>query len=311
MINQNKLDFNGRVAIVTGSGSGMGREHVKMLADRGARVVVNDIAEEEAKQTVEEITEAGGTAVANYNDVVTEASDIIQTAIDSFGRLDIVVNNAGTTNVGRFWEMEGEEWWKSFDIHFRGTVEMSRLAMPYLIESGSGRLINISSSAMLGTPNLSSYGAAKAAIWGFGHSIAPEAAEVGVQVTTLHPSAWTPMTEDGIDNEVVLKVLREKLQPRDVSAFVTWLAHQDTTVYGETFQVSGASAGRTVFSALPRVRVDEATPEEWGGKSEELMQDGELTPLRDVNESFRNELVFLEPSAESEIPENPGDVSDR
>jgi len=310
MSNKNNIEFNGRVAIVTGAGSGMGREHALMLASRGAKIVVNDISLKSAELTVAMISKSDGVAVVDNNNIVTNAPDLVKTAIDSFGRLDIVINNAGNMAFGRFWEMESDDWWHVFDTHFKGTVEVTRHAMPYLIKSGSGRVINISSSAMLGSPNSSPYSAAKAAIWGFGNSIAAEAEEYGVQVTTLQPSAWTPMTEHAFDNPAVHKVLREKLPAAAVSAFVTWLAHQDTAVYGECFQVSGVSAGRTSFGVMPRVRVNKATPEEWVKNTESLMKTHELTPLRNVSESLRAELIFLDPSMEDEIPLNASDVSD-
>ncbi|MFJ8819602.1 SDR family NAD(P)-dependent oxidoreductase [Amycolatopsis thermoflava] len=215
-------------------------------------------------------------------DIVTHAPELVQTAIDSFGRLDIVINNAGIARFGR---------------------------MPHLIASGTGRLINISSSAMLGVPMASRYSAAKAAIWGLGNSFAMEAREFGVQVSTVQPSAWTSMTEAAFDNPAVLKVLREQLPPHAVSAFVTWLAHQDTTVYGECFQVSGVSAGRTTFAAMERIKIDEATPEAWAANAENLMRDRALTPLRNTDESFRAELVFLDPSMESEIPLDASSVA--
>jgi NAD(P)-dependent dehydrogenase (short-subunit alcohol dehydrogenase family) len=309
MSKDQELDFDGRVAIVTGAGSGMGREYAVMLAAREARVVVNDFSPESAAETVRIITDAGGTAAADTNDVVSGAPDLIQNAVDTFGGLDVVINNAGTVGFGRFWEMDEGDWWRLFDIHVRGTVRVSRLAMPHLIASGTGRLINTSSSSMLGAAGCSAYGAAKAAIWGYGNTITAEAREVGVQVTTIQPSAWTPMTEFAFDNPAIVKVLREQLPASAAAAFVTWLAHQDTTVYGECFQVSGISAGRTAFGAMPRIRVQNATPEDWATSSDALTRDADLTPLRSTGESFRAELVFLDPSMEDEIPLNPADVS--
>ena len=301
MTETSRLDFNERVAIVTGAGSGMGREYAVTLASRGARVVVNDISTGAAADTVQAITNTGGTAVADDNNVVTSASDLVRTAVDNFGRLDIVINNAGIVGFGRLWEMDGEAWWKIFDTHVKGTVEVSRHAMTHLIESGSGRLINTSSHGMLGTSHLSAYNAAKAAIWGFGNSMVEEAGAVGVQVTTVMPSAWTPMTAGAFDNPAVVKLLREQLPASAVAAFVTWLAHQDTTVHGETFQVAGVSAVRTAFSAMPRVRVESATPEDWARNADTLMRDGELTPLRNGGESFRAELVSFDPSMDAEL----------
>lgn len=309
MAEQSKLDFGGRVAIVTGAGQGMGREHAIMLASRGSRVVVNDINTDRADETVKAITDAGGTAVADSNTIVTKSADLVQTAIDNFGRLDIVVNNAGINAYGRFWEMDSDLWWRVFDTSFRGVVEMSRNAMPHLIESGSGRLINISSNALMGLPNDTSYAAAKAAIWGLGNSLVGEAREVGVQVTTLLPVAWTPMTQEAFGDPVIQKVMNDHFPSSSVSAFVTWLAHQDTTVYGETFEVAGISAARTVFTAMPRRKVSEPTPEVWEANAATLMEDGEFTPLYKASDSFRAQVVFLAPEMDAVLPADAADVS--
>jgi NAD(P)-dependent dehydrogenase (short-subunit alcohol dehydrogenase family) len=304
-----ELKFDGRVAIVTGAGSGMGREHATMLASRGARVVVNDISADNAAKTVESITADGGTAVVDTHDITRDAKQLIDTAIDAFGQLDIVVNNAGIARFGRFWEQDPAEWWQVFDTHVRGTVEVSRFAFPHLIKSGTGRLINISSSAMLGAPTGSNYSAAKAAIWGLGNTLALEGREVGVQVSTVQPSAWTPMTAAAFSDPAVLKVLQEKLPPSAVSAFITWLAHQDTTVYGECFQTSGNSAGLTTFAASPRLSASESTPEAWAVAGAGLVHGGELTALHSVSESFRAELVFLDPSMDAVLPQDAAAVS--
>jgi NAD(P)-dependent dehydrogenase (short-subunit alcohol dehydrogenase family) len=309
MAGQSELDFGGRVAIVTGAGQGMGREHAIMLAARRARVVANDINEGRAKETVEAIVDAGGVAVADSHDIVTKAADLVQTAIGAFGRLDIVVNNAGINAYGRFWEMDAALWWRVFDTSFRGVVEVARHAMPHLIESGSGRLINISSNALMGLPNDTSYAAAKAAIWGLGNSLTAEARAVGVQVTTLLPVAWTPMTQEAFGDPVIQKVMREQFPADAVSGFVTWLAHQDTTVHGESFEVGGLSAARTVFTAMPRVKVAEATPEGWAVNAATLTQDGELTPLPAASDSFRAQVVNLAPEMDAYLPADAADVS--
>ncbi|MGU3436444.1 SDR family NAD(P)-dependent oxidoreductase [Actinomycetes bacterium M1A6_2h] len=304
-----ELTFDGRVAVITGSGSGLGREHALLLAARGARVVVNDVDLSRATETANEITTAGGTAIADGHNVVDGAVGLIGDTLDSFGQLDIVINNAGISRHARFDEMPGADWWAVFDTHLRGTVEVSRAAMPYLAASGSGRLINISSSAMLGAAEFSAYGAAKAAIWGLGNALEQEFGGTGLQVTTVQPSAWTPMTESAFDNPAVIRVLREKLAPSAVSAFVAWLAHQDTKVHGECFQCSGISAGRTAFGAMPRIRAAAPTPEAWAEASEELMKDGALSALRSTNESFRAELVFLDPSMDEELPLNAAEAT--
>lgn len=303
------LDFNGRVAIVTGAGQGMGREHAKMLASRGARVVANDINTERAGETVAEITGAGGIAVADSNNIVTGAADIVQTALTEFGQLDIVVNNAGINAFGRFWEMDPDTWWRVFDVSVKGVVEVSRAAMPHLIASGSGRLINISSNGVMGVPLDSAYCAAKAAIWGLGITLAAEAREVGVQVTTLMPVAWTPMTEDAFPNPVIQDAMRQTVPADAVSAFVTWLAHQDTTVYGDTFEVAGVSAARVAIAGTPRMKVEVPTPESWAGGAEELTKDGQLRPFRTASESFRDQMVYLAPELDAVLPADASNVS--
>ena len=303
------LDFNGRVAVVTGAGQGMGREHAKMLASRGARVVANDINADRVADTVSAIVDSGGVAVADSHNIVTGAADIVQTALNEFGQLDIVVNNAGINAFGRFWEMDADTWWKIFDVSVKGVVEVSRAAMPHLIASGSGRLINISSNGVMGVPLDSAYNAAKAAIWGLGITLAAEAREVGVQVTTLMPVAWTPMTEDAFPNPVIRDAMRQTVPASAVSAFVAWLAHQDTTVYGDTFEVAGVSAGRVAIAGMPRMKVETPTPESWAEGAELLTQDGELRPFRTASESFRDQMVYLAPELDSVLPADAADVS--
>ena len=305
----NNLDFKGRVAIVTGAGQGMGREHAKMLASRGARVVVNDVNAANAAEAVAEIINAGGTAVVDSHNVVTEAPEIVQTALDSFGQLDIVVNNAGINAFGRFWEMEADTWWRIFDVAVKGVVGVSRAAMPHLIASGSGRLINISSNGVMGVPTDSAYNAAKAAIWGLGITLAAEAREVGVQVSTLMPVALTPMTEDAFPNPVIKDAMRTTVPASSVSAFVTWLAHQDTTVFGETFEIAGVAAGRVAIAGMPRMKVETPTPESWADSGEALMKDGELRAFRNASESFRDQMVYLAPELDQVLPANAADVS--
>jgi NAD(P)-dependent dehydrogenase (short-subunit alcohol dehydrogenase family) len=303
------LDFGGRVAIVTGAGSGMGREHALMLASRGARIVANDISADRAAATVDEIARAGGTAVVDTHDITTDAALLVQTAIDSFDQLDIVVNNAGIVLFGMFGEQEAETWWKVFDIHVRGTVEVSRAAWPHLVKSGSGRLINIASSGMLGSPGVSAYSSAKAAIWGLGNALALEGASVGVQVSTVMPSAWTPMTEGSYTDPVVREAFRDQMPPVAIAAFVTWLAHQDTQANNLTFSVSGNAAARGTFSVLPRVRAADSTPESWVAVADDLVNPPEvLTAVHNTSELFRSEFVYLAPHLDSVLPQDTADV---
>ncbi|WP_164737296.1 SDR family NAD(P)-dependent oxidoreductase [Georgenia sp. SYP-B2076] len=291
------LDFNGRVAIVTGAGQGMGKAHAMTLASRGARVVVNDVVAANAQAVVKEITDAGGKAVADTHDVAAAAEGIVTTAIDSFGQLDVVVANAGILRVGLFGEQPKDEFWKVFDVSFKGTVELAHAAWPHLVESGSGRLILISSSGVLANPGAAAYGAAKGAIWALGNTLAMEGDRVGVQVTTIMPTAWTPMTESAYSHPTIISTLRDAMGPEKVAAFITYLAHQDTTVHGDFFQVGGNHAGRLVLSGLPRVFVADGSAEEWAEKADELRADSDtVEPFRVTGDQFASEMIASNPS---------------
>ncbi len=291
------LNFDQRVAIVTGAGQGMGKAHATTLASRGARVVVNDVSAEHAADVVKEIVEAGGIAVADTHDVAQDAAKVVATAIDAYGQLDVVVANAGIIRVGLFGEQTPEEFWQVFDVSFKGTVDLARAAWPHLVESGSGRLVLISSSGVLANPGAAAYGSAKGAVWALGNTLAMEGDRVGVQVTTLMPTAWTPMTESAYSDPNIVSTLRDTMGPEKVAAFVSYLAHQDTTVHGDFFQIGGNHAGRLVLSGLPRVFVDDGTPEEWAEKSEELVADAErLDQFRVTGDQFAAEMIASNPS---------------
>ena len=294
-----KLDFAGRVALVTGAGRGMGRSHALMLASRGARVVVNDLPganfeDSAAEAVVQEIRAAGGTAVADHHSVVGGGGAMVQTALDAFGGLDIVVCNAGVISSATFVDADPVDWRMVFDIHFQGTVDVCRAAWPHLARSGTGRIITTASSGMLGNGGLSSYGAAKAAIFGLTRTLAIEGQDAGITANAIFPSAWTRITGT-IDDPAISATLQKYFQPEHVSALVTWLAHQGATVTNEAFQVSGGRAGRLVMAAYPTVRISESTPENWLANQSALMADGPLTSLRSTAEMFGNELADADP----------------
>ena len=294
------LDFSGRVAIVTGAGRGMGRSHAIMLASRGARVVVNDLPgsdgeESAAEQVVREISAAGGSAVVDHHSVVGGGEDVVRTAIDTFAQLDIVVCNAGVISSTTFAEADPSDWAAVFDIHFEGTVGVCKAAWAHLVRSGTGRIITTASSGMLGNAGLSSYGAAKGATFALTRSLAIEGQDAGITANCILPSAWTRITGT-IDDPAISATLQNYFQPEHVSALVTWLAHQDTTVTNEAFQVSGGRAGRLVMAAYPTVRVSDSTPENWLANSAALLADGPLSPLRSTAEMFGNELADADPA---------------
>jgi NAD(P)-dependent dehydrogenase (short-subunit alcohol dehydrogenase family) len=295
-----QLDFKGRVALVTGSGRGMGRSHARLLASRGARVVVNDLPprpgeESAAEAVVGEILAAGGTAIANHDSVVGGADAMIRASMEAFGQLDIVVCNAGVMHTAMFAECPAEEWSRVFDIHFNGTVQVLRAAWPHLVRSGSGRIITTASSGMLGNAGISAYGSAKAAIFGLTRSLAWEGIDAGITANCILPAARTRMT-DSIDDAKVIAALDRHFQPEHVSALVVWLTHQDTRINNEAFRVSGGNAGRVTMAALPIARVSESTPENWAAQEEALMRPGPLTPIASTAELFGLDLTDADPN---------------
>jgi NAD(P)-dependent dehydrogenase (short-subunit alcohol dehydrogenase family) len=290
------MDFDRRVAIVTGAGRGLGYAHAKMLAERRCRVVINDLDERVARDAADQIVAAGGEAIADGHDIVTEAAAVIGTAIEAFGQLDIIVNNAGILDEKIFAETPPAQFRKVVDTHFTGTVEICRAAWPHLTRSPAARIINTSSSSMLGNTGLVAYGSAKAAIFGLTKALAAEGAAVGIQVNCIMPSAWTRMTEE-IDDPSIQATLQRSFQPEHVAALVAYLAHQDTDVTNEAFRVSGGSAARVQLAMRPIVPVKESTPEAWSAVFGQMFEgDGTLTAVTTNSEMFFNELRDADPT---------------
>jgi len=237
------IRFDDRVAIVTGAGAGLGRAHAILLASRGAKVVVNDLqgpgdGPSNAEKVAEEIRAAGGEAIANHDSVAEEASAarIVQSAIDRFGRIDIVVNNAGILRDKTFAKMELSDFELVLKVHLMGTVYVTKAAWPYLLEQKYGRVILTSSASGLGNAyGQSNYGAAKSAMVGLMISLKNEGQNSNVLVNTICPFAATQMTAGLLSGR-----LTEISKPELVSPAVAWLASQDCTVTGE---IIGAGAG--------------------------------------------------------------------
>jgi len=240
----------GRVCIVTGAARGLGREYAKMLASHGAKVVVNDLGSARdgtgidkslAQQVVDEIEAAGGTAVANSDDVSSwdGAKSMIRQAIDVFGRLDVLVNNAGILRDRMLVNMEEQEWDAVIQVHLKGTFAPVRHAAAYWRErtkSGQpveARIINTTSiSGLYGNPGQANYGAAKAGVAMFTIIAARELERYGVTVNCVAPAALTRMTEN-LD-------LGERMDPKWVAPIVTWLASRESAgVTGRVFEASG------------------------------------------------------------------------
>jgi NAD(P)-dependent dehydrogenase (short-subunit alcohol dehydrogenase family) len=247
----------GKIAIVTGAGRGIGREHALSLASQGAKVVVNDLGGNidgsggdlsPAEQVVQEIKGMGGEAVANGDSVSdwAGAERLINTAIETFGDLNIVVNNAGILRDRMLFSMSEAEWDAVINVHLKGTFAPTRFACVYWREQSkagkpvSGRIINTTSvSGIYGNPGQTNYGAAKAGIASFTNIAALEMARYGVTVNAVAPVALTRMTE-GLGPAPESDEDREKRSPRWIAPIVTWLASDEAAeVTGRIFEASG------------------------------------------------------------------------
>src|SRR2546426_6714888 len=244
-----------RVAVVTGAARGIGREIALLMARLGARVVVNDYGGSEggqgatqapANEVVEEIRKAGGQAVANYDSVATMAGGehIVQTAIDAFGRVDIVVNNAGILRDRMIFNMTEEEWDAVLNTHLKGTFAVTRAAAPRMKEQRAGRFINMTStSGLVGNIGQANYAAAKVRIVGLTKVVALDMARYNVTANCISPFAWTRMigtipTETDAQKARVEKI--KKLSPAHIAPLAAFLASDDAKdVSGQVFGVRG------------------------------------------------------------------------
>jgi NAD(P)-dependent dehydrogenase (short-subunit alcohol dehydrogenase family) len=241
--------LDGKVALVTGAGGGLGRGHAKLLAQEGAAVVVNDLggardgsgrgSSAMADAVVKEIVDAGGRAVADYGSVSNrdEALAMVKTAVDHFGKLDICINNAGILRDKSFKNMTDENWEIVLDVHLRGTYYVTKAAYDRMIEQGTGGSIVMTSSTsgLLGNFGQTNYGAAKAGIAGFMRCLAPEGAKYGITVNLLAPMAYSRLTED-----LMPAAAADPLAPEKVSPAVVWLCTDEAAgINGRTFAVGG------------------------------------------------------------------------
>jgi 3-hydroxyacyl-CoA dehydrogenase/3a,7a,12a-trihydroxy-5b-cholest-24-enoyl-CoA hydratase len=238
-----KIRFDGKVAIVTGAGGGLGRSHALLLASRGAKVVVNDLggsftgegkSASAADKVVAEIKEKGGEAVANYNSV-EDGDQIVKTAIDTWGRIDILVNNAGILRDVSFQKMTQADWDLVYKVHVFGTYKVTAAAWNLMRDQGYGRIINTSSAAgIYGNFGQANYSMAKLGIHGFTQTLAAEGRKRNIIVNTIAPIAGSRMTET-----VLPKELLDALKPEYVSALVAKLAHESMEDTGGLYEVGG------------------------------------------------------------------------
>ena len=287
-----EVGFEGKVAIITGAGGGLGREHALLLASRGAQIVVNDLggavdgtgaSAGPAQKVVEEIEALGGAAVADTSSVATPegAEAMVKTALDAFGRVDIVVNNAGILRDKSFQNMTQDLWDSVIAVHLTGTFNVTRAAWSHMREQAYGRIVSTSSAAgIFGNFGQTNYGAAKMGIVGMTRVWAQEGAKYNIRANAIAPVARTRMTED------LLGPLVEKLEPALVAPVVAYLASEACDVTGEIYSVGGGRVSRVFIAEGPGFFKKDLTIED----------------VRDNMETIRSEAGHVVPtSANGEI----------
>jgi NAD(P)-dependent dehydrogenase (short-subunit alcohol dehydrogenase family) len=279
--------FEGRVAVVTGAGRGIGRAYALLLADRGAAVVVNDLGGSMdgtgadtgvASAVASEIVAAGGEAVADGSDVATAdgGQALIDTATERFGRLDILVNNAGIIRWARFPEADTANLTSHLAVHTFGSFNTARAAWPHMVEQGYGRIVMTTSTGIFGLPENLSYATAKAAVIGLTRSLTLEGAGHGIKVNLIAPAAFTRMAGQPADEaDFPGDAGPLPMAPELVAPMVAFLAHEDCPVSGEIYTAGAGRFARIFIASTPGYLHRTGTPsmedvaEHWGAINDE------------------------------------------
>jgi len=293
------LGFEGKVAIITGAGGGLGRSHALELAKRGALVVVNDLggsvdgqggSHTAAQQVVDEIKAAGGEAVPNYDSVATPegGQSIVKTALDAFGRVDIIINNAGILRDTSFKNMTKDMLEPVIDVHLKGAFYVTQPAWQLMRDQGYGRIVNTSSAAgVFGNFGQTNYGAAKMGIVGLTRVLAVEGAKNNIKVNAIAPVARTRMTEE------LLGPVAEKLGPEFITPVVTYLAHEDCPVSGEVYSCGGGRVARVFIGVTPGITDPKLTAESVRDQFDQIRDEKDYEVPANLSDEMRLTLKAL------------------
>ena len=288
------LDYNGKVVIVTGAGGGLGRCHALEFARRGAKVVVNDLggavdgsggSSEAADKVVEEIKTAGGEAISNGSSVTDDAgvANMVQQTMDAYGRIDVLVNNAGVLRDKSFAKMEIADFDFVVDVHLFGTMKPTKAVWPIMKEQGYGRImVTSSSSGLYGNFGQSNYGAAKLGVVGFINTLKLEGQKDNIHINALAPVAWTRMTSNLMPPE-----MEEALAPEQVTPAVVFMCSEQAPTGKIICTGAGAYAAAQIVETrgmyLGTAPTAEDVAENWeqisklDDQAEALFQGGEQT----------------------------------
>ncbi|HEX5588219.1 MAG TPA: SDR family NAD(P)-dependent oxidoreductase [Acidimicrobiia bacterium] len=276
------LRFDGLVALVTGAGRGLGREHARLLAARGAALVVNDRpGSRDVAAVVDEIVAAGGRAVGYEGDVAEpgEAASVVASALATFGRIDAVIANAGVLRSADLADTDDALWDEVVGVNLRGAFATARAAWPSMTAQGSGRVVfTTSNSGLLGVPGSSAYAASKAGLWGLTRVLALEGSEHGIGVNAIAPIAFTAMSAGSRAAPESWRTgtgdaWAERLAPELVAPVVGWLAHPECTLNGEILSVAGGRVARFFLGLTPGVVDDALTVESVRAHEEEIVRE--------------------------------------
>ncbi|MFP4650393.1 MAG: SDR family NAD(P)-dependent oxidoreductase [Desulfobacterales bacterium] len=299
-----KIRFDGQVAVITGAGGGLGRAYALELAARGAKVVVNDLGPARdgtgvgstapAQQVVEEIKAAGGEAVANYDNVATPegGENIIRCAEDNYGRVDIVINNAGILRDRSFAKMEPEDWNAVLDVHLNGAFNVTRPAFRVMREQGYGRVIMTTSAAGLyGNFGQGNYSAAKMALVGMMNTLKLEGRKYNIMVNTIAPLAASRLTEDIMPQDML-----DRMKPELVTPMIVYLSSPQCSETGEIFNAAMGCFSRAAVLTGPATRLGDGenppTPEE---VSENFSKINDMTDAKEMEDANAAMLELVSP----------------